>query len=175
MSLSFLPRLFGARDRRRDLDTLYRSIVALGRDPDWYRIGQIPDTIDGRFDLIAAITALVLLRLEAEGDDGRQPSVLLAELFIDDMDASLRQIGVGEYVVGKHVKRMMGALGGRLGTLRDTKRDAEGLRSFALRNLFHDQSPSEATLDWVAARLASVAATIDGQSLDSLIDQGVPA
>ena len=42
------------------------------------------------------------------------PSVLLTEIFIDDMDGTLRQIGIGDYVVGKHVGRMMGALGGRL-------------------------------------------------------------
>ena len=81
----------------------------------------MPDTIDGRFDMIAAVTALVLLRLEAEGDAGRAPSVLLAEIFIDDMDASLRQIGIGDYVVGKHVGRMMSALGGRLAAFREAR------------------------------------------------------
>ena len=54
--------------------------------PAWYRDGQVPDTIDGRFDMIAAMLALVLLRLEAEGEAGRGPSVLLTEIFIDDMD-----------------------------------------------------------------------------------------
>ena len=82
----------------------------------------MPDTIDGRFDMIAAILALVLLRLEAEGEAGRDPSVLLTEIFIDDMDGTLRQIGIGDYVVGKHVGRMMSALGGRLAAFRDARR-----------------------------------------------------
>ena len=79
----------------------------------------MPDTIDGRFDMVAAVTALVLLRLEAEGEAGAGRSVLLTEMFIDDMDATLRQIGIGDYVVGKHVGRMMSALGGRLGAFRE--------------------------------------------------------
>ena len=82
----------------------------------------MPDTLDGRFDMIAAILALVLLRLEAEGEAGRGPSVLLTEIFIDDMDGTLRQIGIGDYVVGKHVGRMMGALGGRLAAFRAGRR-----------------------------------------------------
>src|SRR4051794_41844986 len=67
--------------------------------------------------MVAAVTALVLLRLEAEGEGGRAPAVLLTETFIDDMDATLRQVGIGDYVVGKHVGRMMSALGGRLAAL----------------------------------------------------------
>jgi cytochrome b pre-mRNA-processing protein 3 len=88
--LSFLARLFPDKKQRAGLAPLYAAIVAEGRDPLWYREGEVPDTIDGRFDMIAAVTALVMLRLEAEGDAGRTPSVLLAEIFIDDMDATLR-------------------------------------------------------------------------------------
>ena len=105
--MSFLQRLFPDRKQRAALAPLYAAIVAEGRDPFWYREGQVPDTIDGRFDMIAAVTALVLLRLEAEGEAGRGPAILLTETFIDDMDATLRQIGIGDYVVGKHVGRMM--------------------------------------------------------------------
>ena len=47
---------FASRPRDRDrLLPLYRAVVAAGRDPSWYRDGQVPDTLDGRFDRIAAI------------------------------------------------------------------------------------------------------------------------
>src|SRR3954464_9823338 len=88
-SLSFLQKLFPEKRQRAALAPLYAAIVAEGRDPFWYREGQVPDTIDGRFDMIAAVTALVLLRLEALADAGRAPAVLLTEIFIDDMDATL--------------------------------------------------------------------------------------
>ena len=62
--MTFLDRFFRRRDRREALAPLHRGIVALARDPGWYRAGGVPDTLDGRFDMIAAATALVLLRLE---------------------------------------------------------------------------------------------------------------
>src|SRR4051794_17680169 len=118
--------------------------------------------------MVAAVTALVLLRLEAEGEGGRAPAVLLTETFIDDMDASLRQIGIGDYVVGKHVGRMMSALGGRLAAFRDA-REAGSLTGAVRRNIFHDSPPSEAALDLVAGRLVRLADRLDGAGLASLV------
>ena len=94
-------------------DPLYAAIVAQARAPDWYVAGAVPDTIDGRFDMVATVLALVLLRLEAE-PAGLAASARLTEQFVTDMDGQLREIGIGDVVVGKHMGRMMGALGGRL-------------------------------------------------------------
>ena len=147
--MSLLQRIFGESKARAALGPLYRAIVAAGRDPAWYRAG-VPDTLDGRFDMIAALTALVLLRLEAEGEAARETSALLTEAFIDDMDSSLRQLGIGDYVVGKHGGRMMSALGGRLGAFRDAQ---GGLDEAVRRNIFHDAPPSKEAVATVAARL----------------------
>ena len=84
--MSFLQRIFGGKRERAAWAPLYGAIVAEGRDPFWYRAGGVPDTIDGRFDLVAAVTALVLLRLEALGPAGRAPAVLLTETFVGQFD-----------------------------------------------------------------------------------------
>lgn len=166
--MSFLQKLFPGRTQRAALAPLYAAIVAEGRDPFWYRDGQVPDTVDGRFDMVAAVTALVLLRLEAEGEAGRVPGVLLTETFIDDMDASLRQIGIGDYVVGKHVGRMMGALSGRLAAFRDA-RESGSFAGAARRNIFHEAPPSEAGLASVADRLQRLAQGLDAAGLETLL------
>jgi cytochrome b pre-mRNA-processing protein 3 len=170
--LSFLKRIFGEKQERAALAPLYRAVVARGRDPFWYREGGVPDTLDGRFDMVAAVTALVLLRFEALGEAGRRPAVLLTETFIDDMDATLRQIGIGDYVVGKHVGRMMGALGGRLAAFRAAAdRDfAEAVR----RNVFHEAAPSEEKVVRVAGRLRSFAESLDRAELDTLLAGDLP-
>lgn len=117
--MSFLKRLFGQIEAhpREGLRPLYTQIVAKAREPHWYEIGQVPDSVDGRFDMLAAIMALVLLRLE---DDPAlaQDSVYLTEVFVNDMDGQLREIGIGDMVVGKHIGRMMASLGGRLAVFR---------------------------------------------------------
>jgi cytochrome b pre-mRNA-processing protein 3 len=170
--LSFLRHIFGEKKQRAALAPLYAAIVARGRDPFWYREGGVPDTLDGRFDMVAAITALVLLRLESLGEAGKRPSVLLTETFIDDMDASLRQIGIGDYVVGKHVGRMMSALGGRLTAFR-----AAGGGEFAeavRRNIFHDAALTEEGVDLVSGRLRSFADSLGQAELDALLAGDLP-
>ncbi len=171
--MSFLQRIFGRPDRRKSCEPLYRYIVATAREPAWYRGGQVPDTVNGRFDMVAAVTALVLLRLEAEGDAAREPSALLTEIFVADMDASLRQIGIGDYVVGKHIGRLMGALGGRLGALREA--GDRGLEAFVAHNVFHDSPPSDEATKRVAARLEQIRAALREPPLDALLAGRVAA
>ncbi len=172
--MSFLKRIFGDRNERAALRPLYDAIVAAGRDPAWYRDGEVPDTLDGRFDMVAALTSLVLLRMEDAGDEGRRPAVLLTEIFIDDMDATLRQIGVGDYVVGKHVGRMMSALGGRLGALREARSDGQGHAPAVRRNIFHDAPPSDAAVAWVAAGFDRFASGLDALSVSDLVAGRLP-
>jgi cytochrome b pre-mRNA-processing protein 3 len=148
--MGLLKRLFGASDRGT-APQLYAAIVATGRAPHWYSQGEVPDTIDGRFDMIAAVLAFVLLRLEGE-PEANAPSTALAECFIEDMDGQLRELGIGDIVVGKHMGRMMGMIGGRLGAYRDGLA-GEGLRDALVRNLYRGKPPTDAGLAHVEAEL----------------------
>lgn len=166
MPVSLFSRLFKDREERRRLEPLYRAVVAAARDPAWYRDGQVPDTIDGRFDMVAALMSLVLIRLEREpGDETRRDSVLLTELFIDDMEGTLRQIGIGDFVVGKHLGKMVGALGGRLNTFRD----AEDFGAAVRHNIFHDAPPSEETVTFVSERLRRIGDGLAEASAESIL------
>lgn len=172
---SWLSRLFGKRPRERDrLLPLYEGIVAVGRDPFWYREGQVPDTVTGRFDMIAAVMALVLVHMERLPDEEARPdSVLLTELFIADMDMSLLEIGVGDYSVGKHVGRLVGALGGRLTAFRD----AAGTGDFTAavrRNIYHEAPPSAEAVEVVTHRLTSWNGALRAVPLAALLQGRVP-
>ena len=156
--MSLLRRLFPERDQRARYLPLYNAIVAQARDPAWYRDGGAPDTVDGRFDMVAMILSLVLIRLESEGEPGRLPSTLLTEVFVDDMDGQLRQIGIGDVVVGKHVGRMMSALGGRISAYRDALAGEEPLRDALIRNLWRGEAP--AATDFVEARARALHAAL---------------
>jgi cytochrome b pre-mRNA-processing protein 3 len=174
--LSILQKIFARGPDRAEMLPLYNQLVAAGRDPAWYVEGQVPDTLDGRFDLLSALMALMLIRLEREpGRQVQQGAALLTELFVDDMDSSLRQIGIGDLVVGKHMGRMMGALGGRLGAFRAAGRDAIAFRAAVKRNIFHEKPPSEAALDHVVGRLANWTLLLDGTQAGSLLAGRVPS
>lgn len=112
--MSLLSRFF--TPPHPPLTDLWIWITGTARQPDWYLRHGVEDTVDGRFDMVALVTSLVLLRLEQS--DLRIETALLTERFVEDMDGSLRDIGIGDMVIGKHVGRMVGALGGRLGAYR---------------------------------------------------------
>jgi len=92
-------------------------VVEIAREKEWYRDCGVADTVAGRFDAITLILALVLIRMERE-EALIEPSARLTELFVEDMDGQLRQGGIGDLMVGKHIGRLMSSLGGRLGAYR---------------------------------------------------------
>ncbi|MET1110307.1 MAG: ubiquinol-cytochrome C chaperone family protein [Allosphingosinicella sp.] len=168
-ALALLSRLFGHRRERAALRPLYDALVAAAREPAWYRDGAVPDTLEGRFDMVATMLSLALLRLEAEGDRAKAESVALTEIFIDDMDGTLRQIGIGDFVVGKHVGKLVGALGGRLGALREALSGGNGLESAVRRNVFRDGPASDAQVEWVAERLRRLHERLAATKMEPLL------
>ncbi len=143
-----------------DLAALYAAVVAEARRPKWYADFGVPDTVDGRFDMVSLVLALVLLRLEHEGRDVE--AVRLTERFIDDMDGQIREIGFGDLVVGKQVGGIMAVVGGRLGALR-TGLDIETLG----RILWRGQSPDNA--DPALVQVMALRARIDSVPLAALL------
>lgn len=164
---SFLKRLFGRSDPKKGMMPLYHAIVAEGRQPHWYVKGEVPDTIDGRFDMIVAILAQVLIRLEQQG--AAQESVWLTELFVDDMDGQLRQEGIGDVVVGKHIGRMVSALGGRLAAYRAALTGDTDLGEALRRNLYRGAEPSAQALIHVQGTLCERWVRLGCLSRDALL------
>ena len=161
-----LQRLFGRQDRGAAAP-LYAAVVARARQPHWYEAGGVADTIDGRFDMIAAVLAFVLLRLEAESA-GAPTSAQVTECFIHDMDGQLREIGIGDVVVGKHVGKMMGMLGGRLGAYR-AGLAAGSLAPALVRNLYRGQSPDPAALAHVESALLTLRDSLAALPLEAVV------
>jgi cytochrome b pre-mRNA-processing protein 3 len=132
-------------------EALYARAVATARQPEWYLAGEVPDSYDGRFDMLALVIAYVTIRLEALGE--LQLCADLTERFIADMDGTLRQDGVGDQVVGKHIGRMVAALGGRLGAYRDAGADDSALAEALRRNLWRGAEVAEDAVAFVVARV----------------------
>ena len=157
--MQWIAKLFGSRDE--ETLPLYNAVVARARLPQWYEAAAVPDTIDGRFDMVATVLSFVLLRLEVD-PAAAGPSAKLTERFVDDMDGQLREIGIGDIVVGKHIGKMMSMLGGRLGAYRDAATPAD-LDAALVRNLYRGTAPDAAALaharDSLLALRESLAAT----------------
>jgi cytochrome b pre-mRNA-processing protein 3 len=168
-TVGLIDRLFGSKE---EAAALYAAVVARGRAPHWYVEGAVPDTIDGRFDMIAAILALVLLRLEQD-PAGAEPGARLAERFVDDMDGQLREIGIGDIVVGKHIGKMMGMLGGRLGAYRDGLASGD-LGPALVRNVYRGAEPAPAALAHVKAEMAGFHAALAALPIPAIAAGDLP-
>jgi cytochrome b pre-mRNA-processing protein 3 len=171
--MSLLANLFSRKDDRAPLRPLYAAVVERARQPHWYEAGAVPDTIDGRFDMVAAILSLVLLRMETAGLVPE--SAKLTEIFVEDMDGQIRQIGFGDVVVGKQIGRMVSALGGRLGAYRAGLADDAPLSEAIVRNIFRGEEPEPAALAHVEQGLRAFAAALEPVTAEALLAGQLPA
>jgi len=171
--MRLIERLLNRTPAARPAAALYQSVVAAGRAPHWYVAGGVPDTLEGRFDIITAVLAVVLVRTEADPAGGAL-AAQLTECFVDDMDPQLREIGVGDVGVGKAMGKMVSLLGGRLGAYRDGLRSGD-LNSALVRNLYGGTAPAPEAAAHVAERLMALHVALAGQPLDALAAGHLPA
>jgi cytochrome b pre-mRNA-processing protein 3 len=99
-----------ARNRRQTARSLYGSIVTQARSRGIYTDWRVPDTAEGRFEMIALHLIMVLHRLAREGQPGRRLGQALTEVFATDIDDNLREMTVGDLAVPRQVKRAVAAL-----------------------------------------------------------------
>jgi cytochrome b pre-mRNA-processing protein 3 len=165
--LSALKRAVrGTMPEGQPAGALYAAVVAEARRPEWYLAGEVPDTMDGRFDMVALVLSLVLIRLEDAG--AHQLCADITERFITDMDGVLRQDGVGDQVVGKHIGRMMAALGGRLGAYRDSRADDAAFAAALRRNLWRGAPINDDAVEWVVAEARRVGARLEATPIEAI-------
>jgi cytochrome b pre-mRNA-processing protein 3 len=162
---------FGAKPLA-DAGPLYAAVVAEARRPDWYLAAAVPDTIDGRFAVLTSLLALADIRLERGADPARELGPRLAEAYIADMDAQMREAGFGDPSLGKQVRMMVGSLASRVDRWQLAVEAIEPWDSVAKLNLYGDSPPAgdaveagvEATKAWwQRLQSASDAAIIAGQ------------
>ena len=174
--------LKGRKRRREAARRLYTAAVRQARNPTLYSEGGVADTLDGRFDLIVLHVVSVMRRLRQCDEAGRQLSQALFDVMFDDMDQSLREMGVGDLRVGKRVKQMARAFYGRAKAYDeafDQAPGAERRRSIveALeRNVFNNAPPPAARLHAMAQYVETLLEALGGQSAEALLggDVGLP-
>jgi cytochrome b pre-mRNA-processing protein 3 len=144
-------------------------VVEQARRPDFFTTLGVPDTLDGRFELICLHAFLYLHRLKAEG----APATALGQLFVDlmftDFDRSLREIGTGDLSVGRQIKRMAEAFYGRVRAYEDgLADDDDALRAALARNLYGTATATPDQLERVARYLRRETASLSVQDAAAL-------
>jgi len=146
---------------------IYGMIVTQAREPVFYRKLGVPDTVDGRFDLLVLHMWMVLQRLRTT-EEGMEPAQALFDRFCEDMDDNLREMGVGDLAVPRRMQAFGEAFYGRshaydlaLGQGLDALAQAIAKNIFNGRGLDHAQALAACTM----AAVRSLAACDDAAIL----------
>lgn len=113
--------------RARSARELYGAIVMQARQPEFYDGLGIPDTAQGRFEILALHVAVMMRRLQSEGREGQALARVLAETFVTDMDDCMREMTFSDLAVPREIKRIAAALYDRHAAL-----DSSGHAALAL-------------------------------------------
>lgn len=151
--MGFLSFLTGVRQERAGF-ALYCLAVRAARDPRWFTELAVPDTLDGRFDLVGVFAALLIRRLRQLPPPGADLAQAVFDAMFADMDFNLRELGVGDLSVGKQVRAMWEAFHGRALAYEPAVAagDEAALAAALARNVWRGQAPPG-----MADRLAAAA------------------
>jgi cytochrome b pre-mRNA-processing protein 3 len=151
-------------------EALFDLVVRQARRPHWFVEGRVPDTVNGRFAVLATILALTMLRLEGEGPAGEQASVALTERLVESLDTEIREMGVGDPTLGKQVRRLVGAVSGRVGRWRPLLDSDESWSDEIRRSLYLGEDAHAAAVEHSERELRRIWQRLGDSSVAQLMD-----
>jgi cytochrome b pre-mRNA-processing protein 3 len=116
--------------RKQEGRRLYDGLVSRAREPVFFTLFAVADTLDGRFDLLALHAWLVLAELK--GGDTAQA---LTDAIFTGFDEAMREQGVGDMGIGHKLKAMANAFYGRMAAY-DAAKDESELAAALAKNLW---------------------------------------
>lgn len=168
-----LGRLSGGGRNARPVADLFTAIVAQARAPAFYRDLGVPDTLDGRFEVVALHAFLVMRRLKGQGAAAGSLSRRLYEVMIDNFEKSLMEMGVGDTGIGRRVKTMARGMAGRIRAYDEALADPDDHRlEVAIDNNVYGTvvaGVDPALVTALAGYVRGCAAVLDGQAVDALM------
>jgi cytochrome b pre-mRNA-processing protein 3 len=165
--LGFLFRTLTADSQRGA--PLFDALTAKAREKHWYVEGTVPDTIDGRFAVLATLAAMVLVRLEQLGEEGNAAAVALSERFIEVMESEHRELGIGDPTLGRTVRKLVSSLAKRTELWRGALTGDREWNEASRESLYREGVSPEA-LRHSAEALKSFWHKLQGAGVDSLQD-----
>jgi cytochrome b pre-mRNA-processing protein 3 len=171
-----IDRVLSGPDRREIIaQRLYATLTAQSRRPAFYQTCGVPDTIDGRFEMVALHAFLLFRRLKGHGDKAGAVAQSVYDVMFGDFDASVREMGAQDLGVGRRIKFMTEAMNGRFaayeaGLAHLQSQGAQTELELALkRNLYGTIEPVEECLKRMAAYMKRADAELGALPIDQLM------
>jgi cytochrome b pre-mRNA-processing protein 3 len=164
-----LGSLFRRHARRAAVLAVYERIVERAREPHFYTEWGVPDTLDGRFEVLALHAFLVLNRLKRDRASTAAFAQELFDAMFADLDRGLREMGASDLGVGRRVKAMASGFYGRIAAYDRGLTEEEALAPALRRNLYGTAQPDETQLVAVAAYARRQAAALAAHPAQALL------
>ena len=166
-----LNRLFRPHPSRGAGAALYAAVVEQSRAPAFYAALNVPDTVEGRFEVYNLHVVLLLDRLNAPGEAAKAVSQALFDTYVKALDHALREMGVGDLSVGKKMRKLGEAFFGRVKSSHaafTALPDRGPLRDLLTRTVYAetDAACAPALADYVVAQREHLA----GQPLEAILE-----
>jgi cytochrome b pre-mRNA-processing protein 3 len=160
-----------ARRYERAGFALYSAAVAAARESYLYASLGVPDTLDGRFDLVSLYAFLLIHRLRELPDAGPALAQAVFDAMFSDMDMNLRELGVGDLSVGKRVRAMWEAFHGRANAYSAAIQAADhtALASALARNVWRGVPPPGGAAEALARLMLAQGEYLAGQEPAALV------
>lgn len=141
-------------------EALYAAAVEQARTPALYACLGAPDTVEGRFEMVAIHVWLVMRRLKQGGPGVRKVSQAMFDAMFRNLDDSLRELGVGDLSVGKKIRKLAENFYGRIGAYETAlaSRDESELAAALGLNVFEKEDAPAAKdfADYVRRAAAAI-------------------
>ena len=162
-------RKFGPSGRKAA--ELYGSIVTQARQPAFYAVMGVPDTTNGRYEMVVLHVSAVLEALSHHEGGGGPLGRALTEAFVTDMDDSMREMAVGDMSVPRKVKKVAAGLRERALAYRAAAEQGEAGLASAIARYFETQ-PGEPLARNLAMYTLEMRAMLGQDSPDCDVRQG---
>jgi len=133
----------------------FDRLVAEARQPHWYLQGSVPDTLNGRFAVLATVCALAIVRVE-KGKASEAGSMALTERFIEAMDSEHREMGLNDPGLGRRVRKLVASLAARVEDWRAAVSEQADWDETVRKSLRGDDAQGDQALDHCAIALRAL-------------------
>ncbi|MDO6963784.1 ubiquinol-cytochrome C chaperone family protein [Rhizobium alvei] len=106
--------LFRKNSRNQEIvERQYAVLTAAAREPELYRSYAVPDTVIGRFEMLSTVLILYFRRTQSASDSSKALAQSIVEAFFEDIDHSMRELGISDHGVPKRMKKFASMFYGR--------------------------------------------------------------
>ena len=170
----FIKKYFYNNPDTKVAELYYNRIVEMARNVKLYDKGGVPDTLEGRYELIVLHSHLFIRKLIKSGTIGKNISQEIIDILVKDFDYSLRELGIGDLSVGKKIKKMLEGYYGRAEAYEKAlSDDPKSLVSTLKKNLYGSIEPANLEIEYIKNYISNLKKELDIKS-DSELSRGVP-